>query len=185
MAFTDMDEVEDDFEETEQKPPEESSNRTFIIIAVALGALTLLALVCTAAYALFFLPQMRAQRDAAAATAYAQNTEIAMQVTQTAIVAAYTPTSMPTEKPKPTNTPVLAAMATSTPQIDETQVALDAQMTQIAAAIMTEVPTSTAVSGDGTLPDGGFADDIGAPGLLIMGVVLIGVIFLVRRLRAS
>jgi hypothetical protein len=40
------------------------------------------------------------------------------------------------------------------------------------------IATSTA------LPNTGFADDIGAPGLLLMAVGLVAVIFLVRRLRA-
>ena len=181
MAFTDMDEVDDGFEESEEKPPEESSNRTFIIVAVALGVLTLLALVCTAAYALFFLPQMRAGRDAQVATLSAQQTEVAVQVTQTAIAMAYTPTPKPTEKPLaiPTNTPVLNDEPTATPLIDETQASIDAMLTEVAEAQLTQIPTST------LLPAGGFADDVGAPGLLILGVVLIGVIFLVRRLRAA
>jgi hypothetical protein len=33
------------------------------------------------------------------------------------------------------------------------------------------------------LPGTGFADQYGAPGLVIMGMALVGVIFLARRLR--
>ena len=181
MAFTDMDDFEEDVEEEggEERPPEESSNRTFIIVAVLLGALTLLALLCTAAYAFFFLPQLRASRDAQVATVNAQLTQVAMEVTQTAIAFAFTPTPTQTEIARPTNTPLLVDRSTATPTVDPAQATAESLLTEVAQAQLTQIPTST------LLPDSGFADDVGAPGLLILGVVLVGVIFLVRRLRAA
>ena len=53
-----------------------------------------------------------------------------------------------------------------------------AGFTQLAMSTQTVIATSTA------LPNTGFADDIGAPGLLLMAIALVVVIFLVRRLRA-
>ena len=53
-----------------------------------------------------------------------------------------------------------------------------AALTQAALAQLTSVPTSTA------LPKTGIGDEFGAPGLVIMGMVLVAVIFLARRLRA-
>jgi LPXTG-motif cell wall-anchored protein len=54
-----------------------------------------------------------------------------------------------------------------------------ALITQGAAAAKTPVVTSTA------LPQTGFAEDVGLPGLLGVAVVLVVVIFLTRRLRTA
>jgi hypothetical protein len=54
-----------------------------------------------------------------------------------------------------------------------------AALTLAAQAQLTHVPTSTA------LPGTGLADQYGAPGLVVMGMALIGVIFLARRLRVG
>lgn len=183
MAFTDMDESD---EELGEQPPDEEEgggNRTFVIIAAILGSITLLALLCTAIYAFIYLPRTRAERENAAATAYAQETLLAYESTQAALppTATATDTEQPAEAEKPTETPVLAeeqAAFTSTPTVDSVQATQDALDTVVAAA-QTQNPTAT------QLPDSGFADDVGAPGLLAMAAVLIVVIFLVRRLRTT
>jgi hypothetical protein len=54
-----------------------------------------------------------------------------------------------------------------------------AALTQIVVSTQTVIVTSTA------LPNTGFADDIGAPGLLLLAIALVVVIFLVRRLRVT
>jgi len=54
-------------------------------------------------------------------------------------------------------------------------------MTQAAAARMTATYMGTA----GILPRTGFADEVGLPGLVSLSLVLVVVIFLVRRLRMS
>lgn len=188
MAFTDMDETN---EETGEQPPEEEedggSNRTFIIIAAILGGITLVALLCTAAYAFIYLPQQRAKDEAAAQTAYVQQTSLAYESTQAALAPAATSTKKAAEAAeaaaqKATPTPVLAeeqAANTATPTVDTVQATQDALDTVVAAAAQTQNPTAT------KLPSGGFADEVGAPGLLAMAVILVVVIFLVRRLRTS
>jgi hypothetical protein len=183
MAFTDMNEVEE--EEIGEQPPEDgSSNRTFIIVAAILGGIMLIALLCTAGYALFVLPKVRADRQSAAATTYAQETVIAFEATQAAVAmkASPTPTKVAAVKATATNTPVLAepggAAKTATPTMDEAAATSTALQATIAAA-QTQAPTAT------RLPAGGFAEDVGAPGLLALAVVLVVVIFLVRRLRNS
>lgn len=180
MAFTDMDESNDDVGE---QPPDDDggSNRTFVIIAAVLGGITLLALLCTAIYAFVLLPRSRADRENAAATAYAQETMLAFEATQAAMGPTATNTKQVVEVPKASPTPVLVeeeAQNTATPTVDAVQATQDALDTVVAAA-QTQNPTAT------KLPAGGFADDVGAPGLLAMAVVLIVVIFLVRRLRTS
>jgi hypothetical protein len=54
-----------------------------------------------------------------------------------------------------------------------------AALTQAAIAVQTVVPTSSA------LPNNGFADDVGIPGLALLAVVFVVIIFVARRLRSS
>jgi hypothetical protein len=181
MAFTDMDETGEEYGEEPLDGDEVGSNRTFIIIAAVLGGITLVALLCTAIYAFVYLPRTRAERENAAATAYAQETMLAFEATQAAMPPTATNTKQVAQVPTATSTPVLAeerAANTATPTVDPVQATQDALDTVVAAA-QTQNPTAT------KLPASGFADDVGAPGLLAMAVVLIVVIFLVRRLRTS
>jgi cbb3-type cytochrome oxidase subunit 3 len=181
MAFTDMDESDDDVGERPPEDGEGGSNRTFVLIAAILGGITLLALLCTAIYAFVYLPRTRTQRENAAQTAYAQETMLAFEATQAAMGPTATNTKQVVEEPKASPTPVLAeeeAEITATPTADSVQATQDALDTVVAAA-QTQNPTVT------QLPTSGFADEVGAPGLLAMAVVLIVVIFLVRRLRTS
>ena len=172
------------FSGEETPPPEESSNRTFLIVAGILGAITVLALACIAAYAFFVLPRQRAGRDAQIATLTAQAGEVSNALTSTAIAAAFTPTSTKTQVPTATSTakpntatPVLAvATNTSVPSADPRTATVAALLTQAAAS--TQV-TSTA------LPTTGFADQVGLPGMLGAAVLLVVVIFLARRLRSA
>jgi hypothetical protein len=182
MAFTDVDETEEEISEQPQDEGGDDSNRTFITIAAILGGITLVALLCTAVYAFIYLPRQRADRENAAATAYAQETVLAYEATQAAFVPIATATKKPPSvEAAATATPVLVEgepVKTATPTPDNVQATQDALDTVVAAA-QTQAPTAT------RLPEGGFADDVGAPALLAMAVVLIVVIFLVRRLRTS
>ena len=205
----------------EETPPEESSNRTFLIAAGILGALVLLALCAVAAYILFSRTTSQQAEGTAQAQASQQAGTIEAGLTQNAAEQALTMTAAVTNTVPPTNTPVIA-QATSTPvgspsaldpaaaatlaagltqvastQINaaatvaagQTQLAVSTQnpatmtiaagFTQIAISTQTVIATSTA------LPNTGFADDIGIPGLLMVAIALVIVIFLVRRLRAS
>ena len=172
-----------DFGEEEPTPPEESSNRTFLIVAGILGGITVLALVCIAIYAFVLLPGQRRQRAEQIALLTQQNEEIAMAMTQTAvaqaITATFTPTQIaPTSPPARTPTPVVAVPTnTQAATVDPLTATVSALRTQ--AALVTAIPTSTA------LPSTGFMDEVGGPSLLILAVVLLAVIFLVRRLRTA
>lgn len=164
----------------EAPPPEENSNRTFLVVAGILGGIVLLSLACVAAYVLFVYPSSQKQTQSAIATQNAQNAQVALALTSTAQAA-----SFPTETltPPPSQTPVIAqATETSTPSTvtpDPATATVGAALTQAAQAQLTHVPTTTA------LPGTGIADQYGAPGLVIAGMALIAVIFLARRLRVA
>ena len=184
--------------------PEESTNRTFVIAAVALGALLVLSLVCLGVYALVIAP---AQENAAIArqTEIAlENTKTAGQLTQTAQPVQFSPTAPPTNTQQPTrtstpvvvlpsNTPLLAtntstpATAGATTPQPAGLTATAAQATLSAAQAKTRTPTRTptrAVSPAATaLPVTGFGDEVGLPSLAVMGGVLLVVIILARRMR--
>ncbi len=171
---------EDNTNFEDENPPEESSNRTFLLVAGVLGAFVLLAICGTVGYILF----TRSSNQQAQAQALQQATEqaatIQVGLTQTAAVSALTQTAAVTNTVPPTNTPVIAqATATASATQNPATATVGAAFTQIAVSTQTVIPTSTA------LPNTGFADDIGAPGLLMMAVALVAVIFLVRRLRAA
>jgi hypothetical protein len=202
MAFEDVDmDLESDGEEA-GPPPEESSNRPFYIVAGILGGLFLLTLICLVAFVLLRGPLTAmlggngTQNPATqAAIINEQNTQIAFGVTQTEAATAWTATPGPTRPA--TNTPVAQATATSTrvvavattPASNAARTAtIAALLTQSAGRATTTPATATMVAGGPTataLPDSGFADNVGAPGLLALGLLLVGVVFLARRLRTA
>lgn len=185
----------------EQEPlPEESSNRTFLIIAAALGGIALIALVCIAVYALVLLPRAREAQASQRATLEAQNTEVAVIIASTSTSAAETAiaagfTATPTRTPLPPTatatsspTPVVAIpspsplaptgmadMATAT----ALHATLQANATLYAATLTARPIQPTAI------PNTGFADDVGLPAMLGMAVLLVVIIFLARRLRTA
>ncbi len=162
-----------------EQPPEESSNRTFLIAAGILGGIVLLSLACLAGVYFFsILPS----KNATAAQAYAQSTQNAK--VQQALTATSLAASLATPTLAPTDTPVLAeATATQTPIVTDTPApvtaTVGAALTQVAIAELTVVPTSSA------LPKTGIGDQLGYPGLVIAAMLLIAIIFLARRLRAT
>ncbi|MBN2145737.1 MAG: hypothetical protein JW726_00055 [Anaerolineales bacterium] len=184
MAFTDMNEEVE--EEVAGQPPEESGNRTFVIAAVILGAVFILGLVCIAVYALLIYPSAKRSQLSAQQTVAAQATEVSFAATQTGIASQWTPTPKPTKTPEPTiaptNTPVVQQGQPTATLVDSDEDAAEATrsalLTEVALAQLTVIPTST------LLPEGGIADEIGAPALLALAVVLVVVIFLARRLRS-
>lgn len=164
----------------EEAPPEESSNRTFLIAAGVLGGLVLLGLLCVVGYILF--SQSTSQQNEAIALQQATDQAATIQVglTQTAAVQALTETAAATNTVAPTETPVIRqATATASPTQNPATATVGAAFTQIAVSTQTVIATSTA------LPNTGFMDDFGAPGLMLMALSLVVVIFLVRRLRAA
>ena len=176
--------------------PEESTNRTFVIAAVALGALLVLSLVCLGVYALVIAP---AQENAAIArqTEIAiENTKTAGQLTQTAQPVQFSPTAPPTNTQQPTrtstpvvvlpsNTPTTAATAGATTPQPAGLTATAAQATLSAAQAKTRTPTRTPTRAATAtaLPVTGFGDEVGLPSLAVMGGVLLVVIILARRMR--
>jgi len=174
------------------------SNRTFLIVAGILGGILLIALLAIAAYAVLILPNQGTNQQTQVAEINATNTAIAQEAQLTAIArqVTFTPTltaTLPptaTSTPEPTNTatPVLAPTSTEEP-VDGTPPTPDLDATATVAALLTQqagatdeptpIPTSTA------LPDTGFADDFGVPGLALIAGVLLVIIILSRRLRTS
>lgn len=171
-------------------PPEESSNRPFLIVAGILGGIMLLSLLCIVAFALA-RPMITGgnNRQTQAAEINLQNTSVAQGVSMTAVALQWTATASPTpfptatDTPAPTNTLVVAQQVTNTPlpTTDPRTATVAALLTQAAQAQVTQTVAPTPTG----LPTTGFADDVGAPGLLAMAVLLVGVIFLSRRLRTA
>jgi cell division septation protein DedD len=159
-------------------PPEETSNRTFLIAAGILGAIVLLSLACIAGYVLVILPQQQASQLQAS---NAQGTQAA-QIGQ-ALTATFQAQIMPTATLPPTQTPVVAqASATSVPATattDPSTATVAAALTQAMVAQLTVVPTSSA------LPGTGISDEFGFPGLIVMAIALVIIILLARRLRRA
>ncbi len=181
------DSYNEDFNTVEEEAPEgESNNRTFLIVAGALGGVILISAICLGAVVFFRNFNKTAAPDPAVltATAQVQNNTISEALTAT-FQAAILPTT--TVTPLPTNTPVVA-VASETPTPDPNALAagdvqltstIAAAFTQAAAAQLTVVPTTTA------LPNTGFLDDYGLPGMLAMTIAFVIVILMARRLRAT
>jgi hypothetical protein len=168
----------------EETPPEEASNRTFLIAAGVLGGIVLLSIACLAVYALVIMPQQRAAQQGDENALATQNAQVNEALTATQLAMSLSQTPQATETLFPTDTPVVAQPSptntlefTLTP--DPATATVGAGLTQVAASTGTIIPTSTG------LPTSGFADEVGLPGLVVGAMVLVAVIFLARRLRAA
>ncbi len=183
MAFQDTDE-EPGMEEA-GPPPEESSNRPFIIAAAILGGILLLSLLCILGYALFLRPMLNAREASRRATAVAQNAATAAAATLTAEAQFFsaTPTNAPpTPTVTATHTPVVVeATKTALVPAEITTATFQALQTTVAASKKTLTPGATTTG----LPTSGWADEVGAPTLVMIAAALIVVIFLARRLRTA
>ena len=146
-------------------------------MAAVLGGFVLLSIVCLAAYGLYFLPRQTAARNASQSTLVAQN----LQVNQALTAKALTNLPQSTATLEPTNTPVFQQSTGTLAPADPQTATVAAALTQAAQAqlTVTSLPTST------LLPDTGFIDDVGAPGLAVMAIALVVVILLARRLRVA
>jgi len=205
-----LDDMDLDIPEASSPPPApRSGNRSFLLVAGILGAIMLLALIAMAYYALVILPAQRA-----AAPSESQLTQTALaRATRTPTGSptfTTTPSSTRTETSPPpsatsslTETPVTPIFsntpfetpgpATATVNALLTQAALAQTQAATAAATSTPTlgagtaaaPTNTPTTTPSALPSSGFAEDIGAPGLLAMAAILLVIIILSRRLRAA
>jgi hypothetical protein len=188
----------ENIDEEEQLPEESSNNRTFLIAVGILGGIILLSVACIVG--IFLVNRnnqttQQAQIDAATQTAIASNNFINQALTATAEAQVILPTA--TEPPTATLV-VNIATATNTPDPNATAdssggaiapldagtpaaatATVGAALTQAAIAQLTIVPTTTG------LPNTGFIDDYGVPGLAVMALAFVMVILLARRLRAS
>jgi LPXTG-motif cell wall-anchored protein len=190
----------EEFEEEPQASPEPSKpggNRNFILAIGILGAISLLTLIVLIVVGLVILPARNSARLQQAAVINAGNTATAQAATQLALAAQQTLSVVPTEtmtasaSPVPSSTPVVAiATATLAPtaglgtplsqqDLSARTQTVAALLTQAAGGTRTPTPHSTA------LPTTGFADEVGLPALIGLAVLLIVVIFLVRRVRMS
>jgi len=188
--FEDMDFEEIGSEETISTS--RGSNRTFLIVAGILGGILLIALLAIAAYAVLYLPSRDTGQQTQVAEINATNTAVAEEAQLTAIAKQVTMTPTFTATSPPTNTPTLIPSSTATPVLAPTNTpdgTEDPAATETVAALLTQqagggdgatpIPTATA------LPDTGFADDFGVPGLVLVAGILMVIIILSRRLRTS
>ncbi|NWF63905.1 MAG: hypothetical protein HXY38_06320 [Chloroflexi bacterium] len=190
MSFPETN-FDDNLSDDGQLPEESNNNRTFLIAAGILGGIILISMACLVGVFLFNQnnkAQVESQNAAITQTVQANNNFInnALTATANAVI-------LPTATQPPTATAVVA-LATATSTLDPnitpasgTVVAggtpaaatatVGAALTQAAVAQLTIVPTTTA------LPNTGFADEVGIPGLLLMALAFIIVILMARRLR--
>jgi hypothetical protein len=181
-------------------PPEEKSNRTFLIVGGVMGGLVFLTLACLAIYFLVIRPRSAATRNSAQATIESGNAQAIQQVTLTAQAAQWTATLQPTSVPVKTSTPVaktaipssptpVIALPKSSPTATATtsQATLLAMQTQLAYQLTSTaaVPLPTTTAGVQGMPQTGFLDDFGLPTMIILALALVVIIFLARQMRKS
>ena len=193
MGMNDFDNLDfEDVSNEETISTSRGSNRTFLIVAGVLGGILLIALLAIAAYAVLYLPSRETGQQTQVAEINATNTAVAEEAQLTAIGKQITLTPTFTATSPPTETPTMTPSSTSTPVLAPTNTPDEGtpdSATETVAALLTQqaggggdatpIPTSTA------LPDTGFADDFGVPGLLLVAGILMVIIILSRRLRAS
>jgi hypothetical protein len=163
-------------------PPEEGNNRTFLIVAGILGGIILITAACLGGVLLLNRNNTPAVDPAAlTATAQAQS-----NVINDALTATFQASILPTTTLTPTTTATsVVALASATPTTDPALLnapltaTIAAALTQAAAAQLTIVPTTTA------LPNTGFFDDYGFPGMFVLAIAFMVVILLARRLRVA
>jgi hypothetical protein len=191
----------EDFEEEPIAPASKSAapaNRNFFIAIAVIGGLFLLSLIGLAVYGAVVLPQQSAARREQAASINAQNTATALAATQLAgqvvIIPSVTPAPTDPIVSLASSTPVVA-FPTATEVPTETLEPLSEEMmarTETVAALLTQALGGTVVAvgaeGEGggsptALPTAGFADEAGLPGMLGLSLLLVVMIFFVRRLR--
>ncbi|MQC24744.1 MAG: hypothetical protein DWG81_02210 [Chloroflexi bacterium] len=153
--------------------PEETNNRTFMIASIALGGIFVAGLVALGIYMFRIRPAQMAASAARTAEINLQNTQVAVdaQATADGMAAAAAVVATPVQVQNVAAVPTVAPTAVVAPT---------ATMVAVSAAVV--APTAApAVSK--TLPDTGFADDIGLPTLLMSVAGLLGVIVITRSIR--
>ena len=172
----------------DRSPKSKFNIKPLLTILGIMAAIAIIGVIAWAFYNYYILPQSRQasqnlvdqQNVAATATANMITQQANIAIWSTATVRAWnanitnTPTN--TQTPQATRTPT--SMGTGDPRTATVAVL----MTQAAHARLTATHMGTVAV---ILPDTGFADEVGVPGLLVLSLALVVVIFLVRRLRTS
>jgi hypothetical protein len=196
MAFEESN-FDDNGPDDDQLPEESNNNRTFLIAAGILGGIILIAVACLGG--IFLLNRNNTAQAEALSVAATQTAEAAFSGVGPALTATAEAAIQPTATLEPTQTSVvnvatvtqtldpnatpesaIAAAGEGTPAAGTPAAAtatVGAALTQAAIAQLTIVPTTTA------LPNTGFVDDVGVPGLVVMALAFIIVILMARRLR--
>lgn len=165
--------------------PLEDSNRTFVIAAAAIGGLLVLSMICLGVYALVIAPQQQPGRSAQATEIVQENTRVAQSLTETAAAEVAQATEIPTDTAiPPSDTPVptetrVVVLPSDTPEGTEGPTATQAAGGGQGTATPSRTPSRTPTA----LPQTGFAEDIGLPGLVLVAFGLLGVIAIARSLR--
>lgn len=211
MTTYNDDQLEDEIESQEEQVEEEAAggnNRNFFL---ALGILGGLFLVVTIVLVLLWLNN-RQPDGAEVASISATNVAIQTANAQTAVAATLAgalrltelvppPATVTPIPPTVTATPLLAQAGTKTGTPEEsgaisltvTATEQAGSGTQSVSSVLTQSSQQTATRQSAinltgtatTLPQSGFADEVGLPGLFGMALGLVLVIILVRRLRFS
>jgi len=176
-------------------PPEEKSNRTFLIVGGVMAGLVFLTLVCMAVYFFFIAPRTSTAAKATSAARETSNWLIPQSLTSTAQAAMWTATVSKTPLPIKTatlvpntptvsSTPVIAAASpVSTATNDPATLA--AMQTQLSFQMTASAPAVITVAATIGMPTTGFFDQVGMPSMIILAAALVAVIFLARRMRKS
>jgi LPXTG-motif cell wall-anchored protein len=194
-------EFSDDFIIEEE---EQGANRTFLIIAGSLVGLFILIIACVAIYA--FLNRADNTAEIAAIETANAETELqnarvtetieSMELTASAPTATFTPsptplpTDTPTATPEPTDTAVVQTPETAEPGDGTLTVTPNLAGTQIFGGEGGTFGTSTPISGTGTGGTGTGTDTLPQTGVTTAGAVAIGLLLVVvlvvaRRLRTG
>lgn len=174
----------------------QNNNRTFLIVAIILGGIVLLSLVCMAVYAFMIMPGQKSRAQATSQANAAANTQVAFMQMETQEAALFTATPPPAVEPSamPTETLVVvfaSATPMPVPTEDPATATVEALQTKLAFVSQATVTAQKGTPGTPgtpvtqTLAETGFADEVGLPGLLFASIFVIAIIILTRRLRQA
>jgi len=190
-----------DMEETSEQKP--ASNRTFIVIIGIIFAFFVLIGGAIAAYVLLIAPRSADKAAQDAALINAQNTATSVAATEQSMIMQLALTPSATLPPTATeevaetevpNTPTaVMIVASDTPEPTATEeitvevgaADFDALTATVASLLTLAAEGKTATATPSALPDSGFADNVGLPGMLGLAVLMVAIIFLARRLRSA
>jgi hypothetical protein len=133
-------------EETTEEAPEQSSNRTFILVALGLGGLFIIGLICIAIVALVIVPGQSGSRNQTATAIAQNNADVRTQAFLQANPATATPLPTDTEVPSDTPPPALV-QPSDTPVIALNPVTDTPLPTDTAGPSPTPSRTPTRISG--------------------------------------